>query len=62
MEVCSSTGIGAPSASLRPGIPDQKSALQERSHRHRIEDAEQVTSTPVLGGLHHEYAIERTAA
>jgi hypothetical protein len=53
---------GRPHSSLGPGIPDSRSAPPPRAHRHCFEEAERVTSTPVLGGLHHEYALERTAA
>jgi transposase InsO family protein len=53
---------GRPHSRLGPGIPDLRSAPPHRTHRHRFEKAERVTSTPVLGGLHHEYALERSAA
>ena len=49
---------GHPHSRLGPGIPDQRSAPPPRAHRHYLEKAERVTSTPVLGGLHHEYALE----
>ncbi|MGO9434815.1 MAG: integrase core domain-containing protein [Terracidiphilus sp.] len=53
---------GRPHSRLGPGIPAQRSTPPRRAHRHRFERAEQVTSTPVLGGLHHEYGLGRTAA
>ena len=53
---------GRPHSRLGPGIPDPRSAPPPRAHRHYFEEAERVVSTPVLGGLHHEYALERTAA
>jgi putative transposase len=53
---------GRPHSSLGPGIPDQKKAPPCRLHRHRFEDEERITSTSILGGLHHEYAIEKAAA
>jgi transposase InsO family protein len=53
---------GRPHSRLGPGIPDRRSAPPYRAHRHCLEEEERVTSTPVLGGLHHEYVIERTAA
>ena len=53
---------GRPHSRLGPGIPDPRSAPPPRVHRHCFEKAERVVSTPVLGGLHHEYALERTAA
>ena len=53
---------GRPHSRLGPGIPDQIPAPPFRAQRHRLEEEERVTSTSVLGGLHHEYALERTAA
>jgi putative transposase len=45
---------GRPHSRLGPGIPDQRSAPRHRAHRHCLEREERVTSTSVLGGLHHE--------
>jgi transposase InsO family protein len=53
---------GRPHSRLGPGIPDQSSAQPKWAHRHRFEKKERVTSTSILGGLHHEYALERTTA
>jgi hypothetical protein len=53
---------GRPHSHLGPGIPDQRTAPPFRAHRHRFETGEQVVSTSILGGLHHEYALERVAA
>jgi putative transposase len=53
---------GRPHFCLGSGIPDPRSAPPRRAHRHCFEESERVMSTPVLGGLHHEYALERTAA
>jgi putative transposase len=53
---------GRPHSRLGPGIPDHRSAPPPRAHHHRFEEAERVISKPVLGGLHHEYAAERTVA
>jgi transposase InsO family protein len=53
---------GRPHSRLGPGIPDRRSAPQPRVHRHRLEKAERVRSISVLGGLHHEYFLERAAA
>jgi len=54
---------GRPHASLGPGIPDP---LAERSpeqpHRHRLPVGHRVSSTAILGGLHHEYRLEPMAA
>jgi len=53
---------GRPHSSLGPGIPDRRTEPLWRRHRHRLEATELVVSTPILGGLHHEYRLERTAA
>jgi putative transposase len=53
---------GRPHSCLGPGIPDQRTAPPYRAHRHRFETGERVVSTSILGGLHHEYALERAAA
>jgi len=53
---------GRPHSSLGPGIPDRGTAPSRRKHRHRLEATERVTSMAILGGLHHEYGLERTAA
>jgi transposase InsO family protein len=53
---------GRPDSSLGPGIPDPPSEpIGERSHRHRLPGGHRVTATPILRGLHHEYALERAA-
>jgi len=52
-----------PHSSLGPGIPDptaQKAELQ--SNRHCIPKDHWIAVTPILGGLHHEYRLERIAA
>src|SRR5262249_22317784 len=54
---------GRPHSGLGPGIPDQKPLSRpQRAHRHRLTAGEVVTSTPVLGGLHHEYGLDHAAA
>ena len=53
---------GRPHSRLGPGIPDQRPAAPHRAQRHCLEEEERVTSASVLDGLHHEYALERTAA
>jgi hypothetical protein len=53
---------GRPHTRLGPGFPDRRSEPPPRAHRHRFVKGEQVTSTPVLGGLHHEYELEQAAA
>jgi transposase InsO family protein len=53
---------GRPHSALRsvpeslPGFPIE---LQE--HRHRLPEGDVVTAKPVLGGLHHEYSLDRAA-
>lgn len=53
---------GRPHSSLGPGIPECRTTPPERNCRHRLEAHERVTAAPILGGLHHEYGLERSAA
>jgi transposase InsO family protein len=54
---------GRPHASLGPGIPDLGSSQQQaRLCGHRIPIDHQVVAKAILGGLHHEYSLERRAA
>jgi len=48
-----------PHAALGPGVPDPPPGIPVSigNDRHRIADKLKVISTPILGGLHHEYAI-----
>ena len=53
---------GRPHASLGPGIPDPPSnQIGEGAHRHHIPVGHRVRTTPILGGPHHEYGLERVA-
>lgn len=52
---------GRPHASLGPGIPNG-TAVAPVLQRHRIPDGHRAVAKPVLGGLHHEYRLERVAA
>jgi putative transposase len=54
---------GRPHSSLGPGIPEPPQAkVPAGPHRHKPPDGYRVTSTPVLGDLHHEYWLEEDAA
>jgi putative transposase len=54
---------GRPHSSLGPGIPQPSQAkVPASAPRHRIPDGYRVKSTLVLGGLHHEYCLEKEAA
>jgi transposase InsO family protein len=54
---------GRPHSSLGPGMPDPPQDLpQEASSRYRIPQDHSVVTKPILGGLHHEYGLERFAA
>jgi transposase InsO family protein len=50
---------GRPHASLGPGIPEPPTEpIPKPSHRHRLLVGHRVATTPILGGLHHEYGLE----
>ena len=55
---------GRPHASLGPGIPDSDSRPRPRpsNHRHELPANCRIRARGVLGGLHHEYWLEETAA
>jgi transposase InsO family protein len=55
---------GRPHMSLGPGIPQPKPPLPVSPHasRHRIPPGQHVVVHSVLGGLHHEYGLEKRAA
>jgi transposase InsO family protein len=53
---------GRPHASLGAGIPDPPTErIGERSHRHHLPGGHRVRPTAILGGLHHEYCLEKAA-
>jgi len=53
-----------PHKSLGPGIPDPPPGLPVRGQvqRHEVPEGFLIKKESVLGGLHHEYRLERTAA
>ena len=54
---------GRPHMSLGPGIPAPLQQLPpENESRHCIPAGHVIRSKPVLGGLHHEYSLEKVAA
>jgi putative transposase len=54
---------GRPHTSLGPGIPvPPLHPPPANGSRHCIPAGNVIRSTAVLGGLHHEYALEKTAA
>jgi transposase InsO family protein len=54
---------GRPHASLGPGIPEPtKAKIPASGHRHLLPTGYGVRSTPVLGGLHHDYRLEKEVA
>jgi len=54
---------GRPHSSLGPGIPEPPQAkVPAGPHRHKLPNSCRVISTPVLGGLHHEYGLKKEAA
>jgi transposase InsO family protein len=57
------SNAGRPHMSLGPGIPQPPASLPVslHEHRHRISQHLQVVAHPVLGGLHHDYRLEKAA-
>ena len=57
---------GRPHSALGPGIPaDTKAHLRQltpHARRHELPSDARITTREILGGLHHEYKLERTAA
>lgn len=54
---------GRPHMSIGPAIPvPLRQPPPENPHRHQIPSGYKVCSTAILGGLHHEYWLEKPAA
>jgi transposase InsO family protein len=55
---------GRPHMSLGPGIPKpiQTLPMPRQAHPHRMPAGQRVVARPVLGGLHHDYGLEKRAA
>src|SRR5262249_46043310 len=54
---------GRPHSSLGPGIPEPfQTSVPASGHRHRLPAGFRVAKTSVLGGLHHDYRLEKVAA
>jgi putative transposase len=53
---------GRPHLSLGPGIPDPLPGLSLHTTGHRLPHGHRVRKKPILGGLHHEYRLEKIAA
>ena len=53
-----------PHASLGPGLPEPRDGLPVplQKQRHQVPADYQVRAKPILGGLHHEYRLEKIAA
>ncbi len=54
---------GRPHSALGPGFPEPaQDSVPASGHRHKLPAGQRVKSKPVLGGLHHEYRLEKEAA
>ena len=54
---------GRPHSALGPEIPEPIQAkVPAGPHRHKLPVGYQVSTIPILGGLHHEYVLKKVAA
>ena len=54
---------GRPHSALGPGIPESTQAkVPDSVHRHRLPEGYRVNAKAILGGLHHEYSLEKEVA
>jgi len=55
---------GRPHMSLGPGMPEpiQTLPVPRQAHRHQLPAGQRVVARPILGGLYHEYGLEKRPA
>jgi putative transposase len=54
---------GRPHSALGPGTPEPiQASVPAGGHWHQLPVGHRITSKPVLGGLHHDYRLEKEAA
>jgi putative transposase len=54
---------GRPHSALGPGIPEPlQTEIPTSDHPHCLPAGRRVKSSRILGGLHHEYGLEKEAA
>ena len=53
---------GRPHSALGPGTPEPMQVIVSSGHRHQLPAGHRIRSRPVLGGLHHDYRLEKEVA
>jgi hypothetical protein len=54
---------GRPHSSLGPEIPEPiQASVPDAVHRHKLPIGYRIASKSILGGLHHDYRLEKDAA